>query len=131
MAWQTPKTNWTSADGVQDLDLNRIESNVTELKSTTDAFVTFSAESDLAQYKKDVTVIDANGNPTEVTYKRKTDNTLAIKRNASNPDTNGYYQTLVERFYNTDGTTVHKTVTYTFTFLENGIIDTSDGGVVS
>ena len=27
MAWQTPKTNWSSADGVRDTDLNRIEEN--------------------------------------------------------------------------------------------------------
>lgn len=89
------------------------------------------AENALYQYKKDVTVVDANGNPTEVEYKRKSDNTLAIKRNASNPDTNGYYQTVVEQFYESDGTTVYKTATYTFTYLDNGIIDTSDGGVIS
>jgi len=28
MAWQTPKTDWTSADGVTDADLNRIEGNI-------------------------------------------------------------------------------------------------------
>lgn len=27
MAWQAPKTDWTSADGVRDTDLNRIEEN--------------------------------------------------------------------------------------------------------
>lgn len=27
MPWQTPKTNWTSADGVRNTDLNRIEEN--------------------------------------------------------------------------------------------------------
>lgn len=27
MPWQAPKTNWTSADGVRDTDLNRIEEN--------------------------------------------------------------------------------------------------------
>lgn len=31
MAWQTPKTNWTSADGVADADFNRIEENILEL----------------------------------------------------------------------------------------------------
>jgi microcystin-dependent protein len=28
MAWQTPKTDWTPADGVTDADLNRIEGNL-------------------------------------------------------------------------------------------------------
>lgn len=31
MAWQTPKTNWSSADGVRDTDFNRIEGNILEL----------------------------------------------------------------------------------------------------
>lgn len=31
MAWQTPKTNWTGADGVRFGDLNRIEGNIAEL----------------------------------------------------------------------------------------------------
>lgn len=32
MAWQTPKTNWTSDDSVTNIDLNRIEGNTVELK---------------------------------------------------------------------------------------------------
>lgn len=28
MPWQTPKTNWSSADGVRDSDFNRIEENI-------------------------------------------------------------------------------------------------------
>lgn len=31
MAWQTPKTNWTAADGVRDSDFNRIEGNILAL----------------------------------------------------------------------------------------------------
>lgn len=31
MAWQTPKTNWLSADGVRDTDMNRIEGNALHL----------------------------------------------------------------------------------------------------
>ena len=34
MAWQTPKTDWSSADGVRDTDMNRIEGNALELKNT-------------------------------------------------------------------------------------------------
>lgn len=35
MAWQTPKTNWTGADGVRNTDLNRIEGNIFELYNGT------------------------------------------------------------------------------------------------
>lgn len=31
MAWQTPKTDWSAADGVRDSDFNRIEGNILEL----------------------------------------------------------------------------------------------------
>ena len=31
MTWQTPKTDWSVADGVRDTDLNRIELNILEL----------------------------------------------------------------------------------------------------
>lgn len=31
MAWSTPKTNWSAADGVRDADFNRIEGNILEL----------------------------------------------------------------------------------------------------
>lgn len=43
MAWQTPKTNWSSADGVRDTDMNRIEGNALELKNTKAELVAFSA----------------------------------------------------------------------------------------
>lgn len=33
MAWVTPKTNWTGADGVRDSDLNRMEGNTQHLYS--------------------------------------------------------------------------------------------------
>lgn len=31
MAWNTPKTNWSAADGVRDADFNRIEGNILDL----------------------------------------------------------------------------------------------------
>ena len=34
MAWQTPKTNWSAADGVRDTDMNRIEGNILHLYTT-------------------------------------------------------------------------------------------------
>ena len=43
MAWQTPKTNWSSADGVRDTDMNRIEGNALELKNTKAELAAFSA----------------------------------------------------------------------------------------
>lgn len=43
MAWQTPKTNWSSADGVRDTDMNRIEGNTLELKNTKAELTTFNA----------------------------------------------------------------------------------------
>jgi len=112
----------------QYINFNELSDEINTGMENIDSFI---EENDLSKYKKDITAIDSNGNPTEAQYKRKNDNTLAIKQNASNPDLNGYYRTVVERFYAVDGVTVTKTVTYTFTFLENGIIDTSDGGVVS
>jgi hypothetical protein len=36
MTWQEPKTDWTSADGVTDADLNRIEGNTEEVKTDLD-----------------------------------------------------------------------------------------------
>lgn len=35
MAWQTPKTDWTAADGVRDTDMNRIEGNALALYNET------------------------------------------------------------------------------------------------
>jgi len=88
----------------------------------------FEQENNFSRYDKDVISVDADNMPTEVHYKRD-DGTLAIKQTASNPDTNGYYQTIVETFYEEDGTTVYKTITYSLTYLSNGIIDTSSKAV--
>lgn len=89
----------------------------------------FEAENDLNQYDRDVTAVDASGNPTTVEYDRA-DATLAVKRIYSNADANGRYQTATETFYESDGTTVYKTITYTFTYLTSGLIDTSSRTVV-
>lgn len=43
MAWQTPKTDWSSADGVRDTDMNRIEGNALELKNTKAELKAFNA----------------------------------------------------------------------------------------
>ena len=38
MSWQTPKTDWSSADGVAAADMNRIESNIQSLRSVSQNF---------------------------------------------------------------------------------------------
>lgn len=43
MAWQTPKTNWTAADGVTDADMNRIEGNI-QLLRTADGILLIDTE---------------------------------------------------------------------------------------
>lgn len=64
---------------------------------------------------------DSNGN---ITYQEllRSDNTLAIKREASNADSNGYYQTYVETFYKKDGTTINYVDTYSYTYSSSGAI---------
>ena len=64
---------------------------------------------------------DSNG---QIYYQEmlRTDNTLAIKREASNPDINGFYQTFVETFYKKDGTTINYIDTYTYTYTDTGAI---------
>jgi len=85
---------------------------------------TFDDENNLLKYNRDVTAINSNSDPTEVQYKRPSDSTLFLKRNYSNANVNGFYQTVIERFYLADGTTVYKTITYTLVFFVNGIVDT-------
>lgn len=66
-------------------------------------------------------IADENGN---LTYQElhRSDGTLAIKREASNPDENGNYQTVVETFYKGNGTTVNYKDTYSYTFTSSGAI---------
>ena len=92
--------------------------------------IEFDSENNLLQYDRDVITIDSNGNPTVINYNRSGGGTLFLKRTYSNPDSNGYYQTVVEQYYQSNGTTVYKTIAYTLTYFSNGIIDTS-GRVVS
>lgn len=90
----------------------------------------FDDENNLLKYNRDVTVLDASGNPTEIRYVRPADSSLFLKRVMSNPDAKGRYQTVVETFYLPNGTTAYKTVTYALTFLDNGIVDTMTRTVV-
>lgn len=66
-------------------------------------------------------ISDDKGN---LTYQEllRTDGTLAIKREASNADENGNYQTIVETFYRKDGETINYVDTYTYTYSTTGAI---------
>ena len=68
-----------------------------------------------------VSTADENG---QIYYQEmtRTDGSLAIKREASNPDTNGFYQTFVETFYKGDGVTVNYVDTYSYTYTDTGAI---------
>lgn len=66
-------------------------------------------------------ISDEKGNLTYQELLRK-DGTLAIKREASNPDENGNYQTIVETFYKKDGATVNYVDTYSYTYSTGGAI---------
>jgi hypothetical protein len=89
----------------------------------------FEDENDLNKYSRNVVTQDAIGRATEIEYKRS-DATLAVDRNYSNLDGNNYYQTIVERFYEDDGTTVYRTDTYSLTYNSAGVVLTSSRTVV-
>ena len=99
------------------VNMNNIENKIFDLDAD-----------DLTQYKRDVTVVDNSLNPTEVRFKRY-DDTLYMKRNYSNPNSSGEYQTCIELVYNSAGAVVLKTITYTFTYLTNGGFDTIERSV--
>lgn len=65
-------------------------------------------------------VYDDKGNITSQDLLRR-DGSLAIHREASNPDSNGYYQTIVETFYLKDGS-VNYIDTYSYTYSATGAI---------
>lgn len=49
--YETPKTDWTSSDGVSNDDLNRIETNIVHLKEQT-----VDSINDLATHDNDLTI---------------------------------------------------------------------------
>ncbi len=51
MAWSTPKTNWTSTDGIAYGDLNRIEGNILDLHGRLS-----SLTSDLTDHEADTDI---------------------------------------------------------------------------
>jgi hypothetical protein len=82
-----------------------------------------SHTSTMGDYAYDVVTSDTDGKPTKATYKRA-DNTLYKEVTCSNKDSNGFYQTIVEKTYDINGTTLKQTKTYTLTYNADGIIQT-------
>lgn len=78
-------------------------------------------EKKLSEYNFSVTTSDANGTPTQTQYRRQ-NNTLYLQVNATNPNANGNYQTITEKYYDNAGTNVVKTITWTLTYNSNGLV---------
>ena len=75
-------------------------------------------DSELNQYASN---IDSNGIYKTLEFKR-TDGTLYMKSTLSNPDADGNYQTVTWQFYDSAGTTVKLTKTWTLTYDEDGLV---------
>lgn len=74
-------------------------------------------ESSLSQIASSM---DSNGIYTIVEFKRA-DNTLYMRSTATNPNSNGHYQTITWQFYASNGTTLSLTKTWTITYNSNGL----------
>lgn len=79
---------------------------------------------DLGHFEVANSLTDENGN---IYYQEllREDGSLAIKREASNPDSNGNYQTIKETFYKGDGLTENYSDTWSYTYTDTGAILTS------
>ncbi|QOR33925.1 hypothetical protein IMX26_10520 [Clostridium sp. 'deep sea'] len=82
----------------------------------------------LDRLKFEVTETDSNENPITVEYKRK-DNTLYLRKTASNPDDNGFYQTITEQYFRVDGVSIRRIIKFNLKYNSKGLIISSDGGV--
>jgi len=92
MAWQTPKTNWTSADGVSDADMNRIEGNIALLRQAANIQIA-DAGNVIAATNVENALQELYGNT--VTGKGKIASALAVmNQTASSSDT---YDTLANK----------------------------------
>lgn len=77
----------------------------------------------LVNCNRKVITVDVSSMPTQINYTIPEDNTLYMKRMYTNLNINNYYQTVTETFYESDGITVNKTVTYALTYFDNGLIN--------
>lgn len=74
MAWQTPKVNWISADGVADVDFNRIEGNIQVLVGTDNKSTVERKVLDIPTDIRKIEVTRASGQITLLTVKDPSDN---------------------------------------------------------
>lgn len=78
MAWQTPKTDWSSEDGVRNSDLNRIEGNALELYNS------YKVHADLTVYVNASTGNDTGLGTSASPYKTITKALASIPSNIGN-----------------------------------------------
>lgn len=91
-----------------------------ELVKNSDGTTVSSYMADYASY---ASAKDDNDIYTIVDFKRK-DGTLYLNSTLSNKDSNGNYTNDILKYYDTNGTTLLKTVTWTFTYDTDGNIIT-------
>ncbi|MCW6085504.1 MULTISPECIES: hypothetical protein [Clostridium] len=96
-----------------------IEENKTQFDSIADSIN--NIEKDLENYSCYASDKDKNGVYKVIDYKRP-NNTLYMKSTLSNPGIDDNYQTDTWRFYDNEGTTIIKTVTWTLNYDEDGDI---------
>lgn len=111
-------------------ELDGINTSIQNINTNMTTVINNYINKDTSNYKSKVLTKDDDDFPLTREYRRTEDNTVAILATNSNPDDNGWYQTLNLKFYKKDGTTLDKTIEYHFTYLESGLIDTNDGGVL-
>ncbi|SKC82890.1 hypothetical protein [Maledivibacter halophilus] len=104
---------------ILDGELRRIDVGIGELEKEVN---TGLAEL-TANYNFNVTCTDTEGRPIQTQY-TKQDASLYLQVDASNPDANGFYQRIEEKYYEDDGTTLLKTVIWTLTYNEDGLVTT-------
>lgn len=118
MAWQTPKTNWTSADGVSDADMNRIEGNIALLRQAANIQIA-DAGNVIAATNVEDALQELYGNT--VTGKGKIASALAVmNQTASSSDT---YDTLANKIkaISTDANAAVGDVLSGKTFYQGGV----------
>jgi len=107
MAWQTPKTNWAAGNVPAASDFNRIEGNIFALAKLNPSIIRIKRSNP-----------DAYGNYLQVDYYRK--NGTLFARSVLSGGTPPQYTTRTITIYDTDGTTVVDSYTFTITYNANG-----------
>lgn len=104
-------------------EINKIDTLQTDFTAHKEDYAQFKTdtEKELANYNEYSSVKDANGIFTVVEYKRS-DSTVYMKSTLSNADANGNYQTNTWEYFDIDGVTLLKTLTWTITYDVDGNI---------